>query len=178
MGIFGSFEDKVRDALKQVAAKVPGVRDLDAVIEGKMVTLKGVAPTKHEKVEVMTLFNQLVETERTMNALTLDKPPAAAPVPPPTSVVAGAPGKPPAEPSPLSPSKSAAPPPAAAAAPEPGAARPAERRHVVAKGETLSAIAKQHYGKASLYTKIFEANRDLLNDPDKIQVGQTLRIPD
>lgn len=50
--------------------------------------------------------------------------------------------------------------------------------HVVEKGDTLSAIAKTYYGKASAYTKIFEANRDVLDDPDKIKPGQKLRIPD
>jgi nucleoid-associated protein YgaU len=51
------------------------------------------------------------------------------------------------------------------------------RTHKVEKGDTLSAIAKKYYGKASEYNKIFEANRDQLKDPDKIKVGQTLRIP-
>lgn len=52
------------------------------------------------------------------------------------------------------------------------------RTHVVKKGETLSHIAQHYYGKASLYNKIFEANRDQLKDPDKIREGATLRIPD
>lgn len=52
------------------------------------------------------------------------------------------------------------------------------RTHLVKKGETLSHIAQKYYGKASQYNKIFEANRDQLNDPDKIREGQTLRIPD
>lgn len=49
--------------------------------------------------------------------------------------------------------------------------------HTVAKGETLSKIAKQHYGSASKYPMIFEANRPMLSDPDKIYPGQVLRIP-
>lgn len=49
--------------------------------------------------------------------------------------------------------------------------------HTVAKGETLSKIAKQHYGSASKYPMIFEANRPMLTDPDKIYPGQVLRIP-
>lgn len=58
------------------------------------------------------------------------------------------------------------------------APRPSERIHEVAKGETLSGIAKHYYGKASLYIKIFEANRDVLKDPDKIFPGQRLKIPE
>lgn len=49
--------------------------------------------------------------------------------------------------------------------------------HTVAKGETLSKIAKTYYGKASLYPKIFDANRDQLDDADKIKPGQVLKIP-
>lgn len=49
--------------------------------------------------------------------------------------------------------------------------------HVVVSGDTLSAIAKEHYGDATKYPVIFEANRPMLSDPDKIYVGQVLRIP-
>jgi len=52
-----------------------------------------------------------------------------------------------------------------------------EQTHVVAAGDTLSKIAKKYYGDASQYRKIFEANKDQLKDPDKINVGQKLRIP-
>lgn len=49
--------------------------------------------------------------------------------------------------------------------------------HTVERGDTLSAIAKKHYGDASKYPRIFEANRPMLTDPDKIYPGQVLRIP-
>ena len=54
---------------------------------------------------------------------------------------------------------------------------PYQQTYVVQKGDTLSKIAAEYYGDARLYTKIFEANRDLLKDPDKIKPGQKLRIP-
>ena len=47
----------------------------------------------------------------------------------------------------------------------------------VQKGDTLSALAKRFYGKASQYMKIFDANKDVLTNPDLIKVGQKLRIP-
>lgn len=47
----------------------------------------------------------------------------------------------------------------------------------VKSGDTLSKIAKQFYGDASRYSAIFEANKPMLNDPDKIYPGQMLRIP-
>jgi LysM repeat protein len=53
----------------------------------------------------------------------------------------------------------------------------AETIHEVIAGDTLSGIAKTHYGNANLYMKIFEANRDILDDPNLIKVGQKLRIP-
>jgi nucleoid-associated protein YgaU len=49
--------------------------------------------------------------------------------------------------------------------------------YTVQKGDTLSKISKQFYGDANAYRKIFDANRDQLKDPDKIQPGQILRIP-
>jgi nucleoid-associated protein YgaU len=54
---------------------------------------------------------------------------------------------------------------------------PYAQYHVVAKGDTLSKIAEEYYGDKMLYTKIFEANKGILKDPNKIQVGQKLRIP-
>jgi nucleoid-associated protein YgaU len=53
----------------------------------------------------------------------------------------------------------------------------ATRTYTVKAGDTLSKIAKEHLGNANDYTKIFEANRDQLNDPDKIKPGQVLKIP-
>ena len=49
--------------------------------------------------------------------------------------------------------------------------------HEVVKGDTLSKIAEKYYGDASLFTQIFEANKDILTDPNLIRVGQKPRIP-
>ena len=49
--------------------------------------------------------------------------------------------------------------------------------HTVKAGDTLSKIAKEHLGDANSYMAIFEANRDQLDDPDKIKPGQALKIP-
>ena len=49
--------------------------------------------------------------------------------------------------------------------------------HTVVSGDTLGKIAKNCLGDASLYPKIFEANRDILDNPDMIKVGQKLTIP-
>ncbi|GAB3345163.1 LysM peptidoglycan-binding domain-containing protein [Lysobacter tyrosinilyticus] len=52
-----------------------------------------------------------------------------------------------------------------------------ETSYTVAKGDTLSHIAQRHYGKASKWHAIFEANRDQIDDPDKIFPGQVLKLP-
>jgi nucleoid-associated protein YgaU len=54
----------------------------------------------------------------------------------------------------------------------------ASRFHTVASGDSLSAISKTYYGTWKLYPEIFEANKPMLTDPDKIYPGQVLRIPD
>jgi nucleoid-associated protein YgaU len=53
----------------------------------------------------------------------------------------------------------------------------AQRTYTVKSGDTLSKIAKEFYGDANAYHRIFEANRDKLNDPNRIDVGQVLNIP-
>jgi len=148
MGLFGkSLEEKTAEAVKSLRGTIPGLKSLDAVVEGKTVTLTGEAADLAGKGKAMAEFNKLVETENTINKISVAKAPDA---------VAAAPA--PAVP--------------AAAAPAAG------KVHVVAKGDTLGAIAKTYYGKAGAYMKIFEANRDILDDPDKIKPGQKLRIPD
>ncbi|MGI9526705.1 MAG: peptidoglycan-binding protein LysM [Weeksellaceae bacterium] len=49
--------------------------------------------------------------------------------------------------------------------------------YTVQSGDSLSKIAKEVYGDANQYNKIFEANKPMLSDPDKIYPGQVLYIP-
>ncbi len=56
-------------------------------------------------------------------------------------------------------------------------AAPKATFYTVQAGDTLSKIAKQHYGDAGKYPVIFEANKPMLEHPDKIYPGQQLRIP-
>ena len=53
----------------------------------------------------------------------------------------------------------------------------ATQTYPVAKGDSLSKIAKHVYGNANHWKRIFEANRDQLDDPDLIKPGQVLKIP-
>lgn len=70
---------------------------------------------------------------------------------------------------------------AAGAAPKDAAAKsapaPEFEWYEVKSGDTLSALARRFYGKGGMYMKIFEANKDVLTNPDLIKVGQKLRIP-
>ena len=142
MGLFGkSLEEKTAEAVKSLRGTIKGLKSLDAAVDGKTVTLTGEADSIEAKGKAMAEFNKLVETENTINKISIPK--AAAPPPAAAAVLTGGA-------------------PAAAAAPE-------AKVHVVEKGDTLSAIAKKYYGKANAYMKIFEANRDVLTDPDKIK---------
>jgi LysM repeat protein len=65
-----------------------------------------------------------------------------------------------------------------APAPPPPPPTRVERIHEVVAGESLSKIALKYYGNGNKYMNIFEANRDILSNPDLIKPGQKLRIPD
>ena len=54
---------------------------------------------------------------------------------------------------------------------------PEVQYYLIQKGDTLSKIAKQFYGDANKYPKIFEANKEVIKDPDLIFPGQKIRIP-
>lgn len=51
------------------------------------------------------------------------------------------------------------------------------RTYTVQKGDSLSKIALREYGDAQQWHRIYEANRDLIKDPDLIQPGWTLKLP-
>ena len=65
-----------------------------------------------------------------------------------------------------------------AAPPSSAAREPAQRTYVVMAGDSLSKIAKRFYGDAGQWQRIFEANRNQLENPDLIRAGQTLVIPE
>jgi nucleoid-associated protein YgaU len=61
---------------------------------------------------------------------------------------------------------------------EPTNITPAGKTYTVVKGDSLSKIAKREYGDAREWRKIYEANKDVIDDPDLIEVGQNLIIPE
>lgn len=63
-------------------------------------------------------------------------------------------------------------------APSPTPVKSEARTYTVVKGDTLSNIAKSMYGNANKWRKIYEANTDIIKDPDVIHPGQVLKIPE
>jgi nucleoid-associated protein YgaU len=61
---------------------------------------------------------------------------------------------------------------------EPRNITPAGTTYTVVKGDSLSKIAKREYGDAGQWRRIFEANRDVIENPDLIEPGQDLIIPE
>ncbi len=155
MGFFDrftkSFEDEVEQALEKIRGMGLGITGLSASIEDKVVTLNGSAPDMEAKAKVMQLFNEMVDTENTFNKVSIPTPEPAPEAKPAQETTVEE----------------------VAEVAEVGA-----RVHEVVSGDTLGAIAKTYYGNASSYMKIFEANRDILDNPNLIKVGQKLQIPE
>jgi nucleoid-associated protein YgaU len=55
---------------------------------------------------------------------------------------------------------------------------PQPKTYTVVAGDSLSKIAKQFYGNVNQYMKIFEANKNILSDPNVVKIGQVLVIPE
>ena len=141
---FKSFDDEVSQAIDKVRGMGLGVTNLGASVNDKVVTLTGNAPDIKSKAMVMQAFNELVETDNTINSIKLPE------VVPPTKEIT----------------------------PEPVVEENVEQVYEVVSGDTLGGIAKRFYGNAGQYMKIFEANRDILDNPNLIKVGQKLKIPE
>ena len=151
MGLFGkSLEEKVQTALERVRGQFPGSQIDARVDKDDVVTLTGHTADVNTKTQIMAAFNDAVETKNTINQIAVEKPVPQA---------AGAMFSP------------------ATAGPLGTTQAGETRTHDVVAGDTLSALAKRYYGDASQYPRIFAANRDQLSDPDKIKVGQKLKIP-
>lgn len=155
MGLFdifgGGFDKQVEAAVAEVQGLGIGVEGLRAEVQGKTITLHGTAKDMDAKRRAMEAIDQRVKADNILNRITLERPPAPAP----------------AEPGP-------------ALAEQPADATPTAAEgliHEVVSGDTLSGIAKKYYGNGNLYMRIFEANRDVLDNPDLIRVGQKLKIP-
>jgi len=64
------------------------------------------------------------------------------------------------------------------AAPAANSTTAAARLYIVVNGDSLAKIARHHYGDANKWRTIYDANRDVIKDPDFIYPGQSFRIPE
>ena len=125
-------------------------------VDGSVATLTGSAPSQETLEKMVLCAGNQYGIGKVDCQLSVDAPAA-----PPASAQVDAPAA--GEP--------------AAGAPAAGAPEAASTFYTVKSGDTLSKIAQEHYGAASKYNIIFEANQPMLSDPDKIFPGQQLRIP-
>ncbi len=123
------------------------------------VTLGGTIQQESDRQAIIDLLKALPGIESVNDQMTVAAPAAAAPAEPTPPPAASAPASEPSAP----------------AAPEDRAV--AGGTYTVKSGDTLWNIAKSHYGDGSKYMKIFEANKGLLDNPDRIYPGQELVIP-
>lgn len=141
-------ENKVREHIMTLGLKIKPF-SVVAHQKEKMVSLIGFAETLQDKEKAILAAGNVKGVEKVDDRLKIGSPP----------------GK-------------AAGPATAEAAPEPDSTEmPTSQFYTVKSGDTLSKIAREFYGSAGKYPVIFEANKPMLTDPDRIYPGQVLRIP-
>ena len=146
--LFSTDEDAAEKIYKQLSQGLPGmISDLKVDFHDGTVTLAGECNCARTK-RVATLTAGNNQGVKAVNADALTVKAESAP-PEATSAPSAAP----------------------ADEEEPG------EYYTIKRGDTLSAIAKHYYGHAMEYKKIFEANREVIKDPDKIYPGQKIFIP-
>ena len=154
-------EDSIEDVRRHLAAHGVSTQDVTIMVDGEKVTLMGYVPTMDVKEKTVLLAGNIDGVSKVDDRLHVGVRPGQ-----PNTKVAGSTLGTGAGKVQMSPN-------------ETGSASPAwqSRTYTVEKGDTLSAISKTMYGDASDYNMIFEANKPMLSDPDKIYPGQVLRIP-
>jgi nucleoid-associated protein YgaU len=154
--IFKPGEVRREDAIEKHLASY-GISGIAVEVDGDIAALSGTAKDQETREKAVLIAGNIAGIARVNDQIKV-----AAPVKPATAVSASS--AVPAQPAPT---------PAADAA----ATAWKSRTYTVQKGDTLSKIAKEMYGNANEYGAIFEANKPMLKDPDKIYPGQVLRIP-
>ncbi len=156
--VFGKDEQEAEVTLpiiKHIENSGVDVSNLKTKFANGAVTLSGYVPNQEQKEKAVLAAGNVAGVSRVQDNLILGQPPA--------DVVEAEKAE------------------AAAAEAEEGKAGEAaweSRTYTVKSGDTLGKIAKEFYGNAGKYPKIFEANKPMLSDPDKIYPGQVLRIPE
>jgi nucleoid-associated protein YgaU len=154
--------DSVEDVRRHLSEHGVSTRDVTIMVDGDKVTLMGYVPTLDIKEKTVLLAGNIDGISKVDDRLHVGVRPGQ-----PDTVAAGSTLGTGNSKVTLSPNETS------------GTGAPAwqSRTYTVEKGDTLSGIAKKFYGDASDYPMIFEANKPMLSDPDKIYPGQVLRIP-
>lgn len=149
--------------LQHIEANNPGTKPLDVKFDDGTVTLSGVASTAVAKEKTILMAGNVEGVERVVaDDLEVDEPLPSEPAAPAATAAA----TPSASPSATPPAEPVFP-----------GVLPGVRYYEIQKGDTLYAIAKAFYGNGMKYPEVFEANREVIEDPDKIYPGQKIRIP-
>ena len=148
--LFTSDAEAAMNIVQHIEANNPGVGPINAEFDDGVVTLRGRAKSASAKEKAILMAGNVKGVEKVI-ADELDAPAPPAPKPPE---------------------------PAAASTPEAAEIPPVEAQYyVIESGDTLGGIAKTFLGSAGRYPEIFEANREVIKDPNKIYPGQKIRIP-
>jgi nucleoid-associated protein YgaU len=148
--LFNKDEEAAEKIKKHILANNPGVEDLEVTFDRGIVGLKGRC-TRPDAFQKCILMAGNVQGVADVYASGLK----AFVAPKPTEVPVGGPGQH-AQVTPV---------------------QPKEEYYVIVKGDSLSKIAKRYYGNANKWPQLFEANREVIQDPDKIFPGQKIRVP-
>lgn len=186
----------------QYAADVKGYVDrlrlviVSSLADGTVLPAREASRLKNENLELRQQVAELRQRQSPARATPAPTPSQVPAAPTPVMAVAATPPPLPADATPQPEVRRAVPAaepevraavPVAAAAASPGAAPVAiatpavsagPRTHTVVRGDTLAGISRKYYRKASEWQKIAEANKDILSDPTKLQVGMVLKIPE
>ncbi len=154
-------DDSIEDVRRHLAAHGVSTKDVTIMVDGDKITLMGYVPSLDVKEKTVLLAGNIDGIAKVDDRLHVGVRPGQPTLAGGSTQGTGT-GK-----VQMSPNETT------------GTGAPAwqSRTYTVEKGDTLSAIAKKFYGDASDYPIIFEANKPMLSDPDKIYPGQVLRIP-
>jgi hypothetical protein len=157
-------KDDVEDVRRYLSEHGVSTRDVTIMVDGGKVTLMGWVPSMDIKEKTVLLAGNIDGVDKVDDRLHIGARPGQE-----TPDIARSPGA----------TLGTGTGKVHMSADESPSASPAwqSRTYTVEKGDTLSAIAKKFYGDSSDYPLIFEANKPMLSDPDKIYPGQVLRIP-
>ena len=161
--VFNTDEDAAEKIKEHIEQNNPGVGGLEVFYEmNGLVTLEGKCVSQEAREKVILMAGN-VEGVINVSATKLTAPPPA-----PKATAKAAPAD-------LAQSDAGAT--AADADAEQAAEIEGTQFYVIKSGDSLGKIAKHFYGNAMEYTRIFEANREVIEDADKIYPGQKIRIP-